>query len=99
MRVLATTQPGSSGFFWLVPLLCALRARGHDVLVAAPRRFGSTIRGVGLTHEPAGVDYLESNIGDAFPEIVQHLHDPYGALVRFVVDVFIRRTTLQFVSD
>src|SRR5262245_55818387 len=99
MRVLATTQPGSSVFFMMAPLLSALQASGHEVLVAAPRRFGSIIRGIGLTHEPAGVDFLESSIAEVFPEIVQHLHDPHGALVRFVVDVNVRRTTQQFAHD
>lgn len=99
MRVLATTQPGSSVFFMMAPLLSALQASGHEVLVAASRRFGSIIRGIGLTHEPAGVDFLESSIAEAFPEMVQHLHDPHGALVRFVVDVNVRRTTQQFAHD
>jgi UDP:flavonoid glycosyltransferase YjiC (YdhE family) len=99
MRFLATTQPGSSRFFMMAPLLSSLQAGGHEVLVAAPRRFGSNIRRIGLTHETVGVDYLESSIAEAFPEIVQHLRDPHGALVRFVVDVLVRRTTQQSADD
>lgn len=99
MRVLATTQPGSSVFFQMAPLLSALSAAGHQVRVATSRRFGPVVEGVGLEHESVGLDWLESAIGDAFPEVVQHRHDPHGAMVRLVVDVFVRRTASEFASD
>lgn len=99
MRVLATTQPGSSVFFQMAPLLTALSAAGNQVRVATSGRFAAVVNGVGLEHEAVGIDWLESAIGDTFPEIAQHRHDPHGAVVRFVVDVFVRRTAPQFATD
>ena len=68
MRVLITTQPGSSHFFSLVPLAQALRERGDEVRFATARAFLPTIARAGFEGFPAGLDYLESHIEAAFPE-------------------------------
>lgn len=48
MRVLVTTAPLHGHFFPMVPLCWALRAAGHDVLVAAPANFTDDIAATGL---------------------------------------------------
>ncbi|MDO0926677.1 DUF1205 domain-containing protein [Streptomyces sp. TG1A-8] len=48
MRVLLTTAPLHGHFFPTVPLAWALRAAGHQVLVAAPEGFTDTVAGAGL---------------------------------------------------
>lgn len=83
----------------MAPLLSALHAAGHEIRVATSRRFGPVVHGVGLRHESVGLDWLESALGDAFPDVAQHRHDPHGALVRFVVDVYVRRTAVHFATD
>jgi UDP:flavonoid glycosyltransferase YjiC (YdhE family) len=97
--VLAATSPGASVFFQMAPLLAALQAAGHEVRVATSARFAATVRGAGLTPEAAGIDWLESALHEAFPEVAEHRRDPHGALVRFVVDVFVRRTSPRFAQD
>ena len=99
MRVLVATQPGSSVFFQLVPLARALHGAGHEVLVATSRRFGPVVSRIGLSYRAAGIDWLEAAVAETFPEVAEHRHDPHGALVRFIVDLFVRRTALPFASD
>jgi glycosyltransferase len=48
MRVLVTTAPLHGHFFPMVPLCWALRAAGHDVLVAGPENFVDDIAAAGL---------------------------------------------------
>ncbi|GGZ81798.1 nucleotide disphospho-sugar-binding domain-containing protein [Streptomyces echinoruber] len=48
MRVLLTTAPLHGHFFPTVPLAWALRAAGHQVLVACPEGFTGTVAGAGL---------------------------------------------------
>src|SRR5215469_1772947 len=48
MRVLFVTNPGEGQFYPIVPSAWALRAAGHDVLVAAPAEFLPKIRSAGL---------------------------------------------------
>lgn len=83
----------------MAPLLSALQAAGHELRVATSARFAATVRASGLSPEPAGIDWLESALGDGFPDVAEHRHDPHGALVRFVVDVFVRRTSPRFATD
>jgi UDP:flavonoid glycosyltransferase YjiC (YdhE family) len=54
MRVLLTTWDWSGHFFPLVPLGWALRAAGHDVLVATDPGFASTVVRAGLPALPVG---------------------------------------------
>ncbi|WP_399930806.1 nucleotide disphospho-sugar-binding domain-containing protein [Streptomyces kanamyceticus] len=48
MRVLFTTAPLPGHFYPLVPLAWALRAAGHEVLLAAPESFADTVIEAGL---------------------------------------------------
>lgn len=50
MRVLFSTLPSYGHFYPMVPLASALRAAGHDVLVAAAGNFAGAILGAGLPH-------------------------------------------------
>jgi UDP:flavonoid glycosyltransferase YjiC (YdhE family) len=49
MRVLFTTAPMVGHFYPMVSYAWALRAAGHEVLVAAPENFADTVTGAGLT--------------------------------------------------
>jgi UDP:flavonoid glycosyltransferase YjiC (YdhE family) len=99
MRVLATVHPGESVFAQLAPLLVALRDRGNDVVVASSASFAPTVTRCGLAHVAAGPDWVESNVADAFPEVMDHVHDPHGALTDFMIDLFVDRTSEQFRAD
>jgi UDP:flavonoid glycosyltransferase YjiC (YdhE family) len=48
MRILFTTVPQHGHFFPMVPLAHAMRARGHDVLVATPASLADAVTGAGL---------------------------------------------------
>ncbi|ASW54602.1 nucleotide disphospho-sugar-binding domain-containing protein [Plantactinospora sp. KBS50] len=52
MRVLVSTAPLHGHFFPLVPLSWALRAAGHDVLVATPANFADEVAATGLPVVP-----------------------------------------------
>lgn len=99
MKVLATVQPGESVFAQLAPLLEALRDVGHDVTVATSASFEPTVTRRGLAQVPAGPDWVESNVAGAYPDVMDHVHDPHGALIDFMVDLFVARTAAQFRSD
>jgi UDP:flavonoid glycosyltransferase YjiC (YdhE family) len=99
MKVLATVHPGESVFAQLVPLLVALRDLGHDVVVATSPSFEPTVTRRGLTHIGAGPDWVESSVASAFPDVMEHIHDPQGALTDFMIELFVERTTEQFRAD
>lgn len=69
MRVLITTQPGLGHFHPLVPLAGALRGAGHEVAFACPAPFAPHVRAAGFGHFPAGIDWVEAGIYDAFPAL------------------------------
>ena len=52
MRVLFSSTRGTGHLHPLLPYAHALRAQGHDVLVAAPAEVGDTLREAGLAHAP-----------------------------------------------
>ncbi|MEU0916587.1 nucleotide disphospho-sugar-binding domain-containing protein [Streptomyces cyaneofuscatus] len=54
MRVLVTTTPLSTHFLPLVPLACALRAAGHEVLVAGQPDVLDAVRSAGLNQVTIG---------------------------------------------
>jgi hypothetical protein len=99
MRVLATVHPGESVFAQMAPLLEALRGSGHDVTVATSASFAPTVAARGLTHVAAGPDWVESEIAVAYPDVMDHVHDPHGRLIEFMIDLFVSRTTDEFRSD
>lgn len=60
MRVLFVTFPNASHFYPMVPLAWALRAAGHEVLVAAPPAFVPVVERSGLPVLAAGADVPSS---------------------------------------
>ncbi|MDG9704725.1 nucleotide disphospho-sugar-binding domain-containing protein [Streptomyces sp. DH37] len=52
MRILMSTSPSFGLYFPVVPMAWALRAAGHDVLVAAPENMAETVCGSGLPFVP-----------------------------------------------
>jgi UDP:flavonoid glycosyltransferase YjiC (YdhE family) len=67
MRVLFTTQPAPGHLHPLVPLAQALGTAGHEVMFACSASFCPTVKACGFTVIPAGLDWLESAFGVAFP--------------------------------
>ena len=99
MKVLATVHPGESVFGQLAPLLESLRGLGHEVTVATSATFAPTVTARGLAHVTAGPDWIESQVAVGYPEIMDHVHDPHGQLIDFMIDLFVRRTKDQFQAD
>lgn len=72
MRVLFTTLPAAGHFYPMVPLAWALRAAGHDVLVAVPEDFTPEVTAAGLPaaatsaslRSQATVDELRTGVVD-----------------------------------
>lgn len=54
MKILVTTGPAHPLYFPIVPLAWALRAAGHQVIVATPENFGETVHQSGLPSVPVG---------------------------------------------
>lgn len=52
MKTLVTTGPAHPLYYPIVPLAWAMRAAGHDVLVAAPESFNGPVAGSGLPMAP-----------------------------------------------
>lgn len=52
MRVLVATTAITGHFRPLVPFADALRAAGHDVVVAAPESFAAVVKAAGFVHRP-----------------------------------------------
>jgi UDP:flavonoid glycosyltransferase YjiC (YdhE family) len=99
MKVMATVHPGESVFGQLAPLLESLRSSGHEVTVVTSASFAPTVAARGLTHVAAGPDWVESQVAVAYPEIMDHVHDPHGRLIDFMIDLFVRRTSDRFQAD
>ncbi|WP_150251026.1 activator-dependent family glycosyltransferase [Nocardiopsis deserti] len=57
MRVLVATEAERSHFLNLVPLGWALRAAGHDVLVASQPALGPVVRATGMPYASVGRDH------------------------------------------
>lgn len=50
MKILVSSGPSFGLYFPVVPLAWALRAAGHEVLVASPESMAATVNGSGLPH-------------------------------------------------
>lgn len=99
MKVMATVHPGESVFAQVAPLLEAFGRLGHEVVVATSASFEPTVRRRGLVHVAAGPDWVESDVATAHPDVMDHVHDPHGQLIDFMIELFVRRTTAEFRSD
>ncbi|ANZ14691.1 glycosyl transferase [Streptomyces noursei ATCC 11455] len=67
MRVLLITSPSATHFLPMVPLAWALRAAGHDVLVAGQPDVLDAVAGAGLNAVPTG---RRAGIDDAMRELL-----------------------------
>lgn len=99
MKVLATVHPGESVFAQLAPRLEALGGMGHEVTVATSASFAPTVTRRGLTHAVAGPDWVESDVAASYPDVMDHVHDPHGQLIEFMIDLFVSQTTGKFRAD
>jgi len=76
MRVLAVPVPASTHLAALVPVCRALRAAGHDMLVACQPDLIPAVRAAGLTAAEVGTDaQLTTGIGRFLPESMFPAHD------------------------
>lgn len=76
MRVLFTTHPAAGHFHPQVPLAHALAAAGHDVAFACSPAFRPVVETAGFRCFPAGLDWLEAEMEDAFPPLRAIPHGP-----------------------
>jgi UDP:flavonoid glycosyltransferase YjiC (YdhE family) len=97
MRVLFTVQPSTGHLRPLVPVARALLDAGHEVAVCSAPMFRSEVEEFGLTHVPAGLDWLtgDHSTWTAFPP----MPPPGPAFAGFVVTVFADITTARMVPD
>jgi N-glycosyltransferase len=65
MRLLFTTMPAGGHLRALVPLAHAARRAGHDVAVCTPATAAAQVEGYGLTHLPAGEDWVARDLAAA----------------------------------
>ena len=78
MRFLFTTQPASGQLHPLVPVAQALMTAGHEVTFACSPLFCPVVEASGFPAVPAGLDWLESALGNEFPRI-EEMVDTQGA--------------------
>ena len=98
VRVLITTQPAYGHLHPLVPVARALRDAGHDVVFASSASFQPQLIATGLRSVTAGLDWLESEMEVAFPEMIGHVQA--GTTKPFVIgEVFCHRTARQMAAD
>jgi UDP:flavonoid glycosyltransferase YjiC (YdhE family) len=98
MRVLVTTQPAYGHLHPLVPLAAALSEAGHDVVLASSRSFQPQLEATGLRAIIAGVDWLESEMEVAFPDMIPHIQA--GTTKQFAFEqIFCNRTARAMTAD
>ena len=69
MRALFTRQPGLGHLHAMVPLARALANAGHEVTFAVSPAFCRYVEAAGFAAAGVGLDWLESEMERAFPEI------------------------------
>ncbi|MBA3471508.1 MAG: glycosyltransferase family 1 protein [Herpetosiphonaceae bacterium] len=72
MRVLFTTNPGIGHLNPMLPLAHALQQSGHEIAFASAESFAPSIQAHGFQCFAAGLDWLQSQLEQAFPE-TQHM--------------------------
>lgn len=90
MRVLVATTAGAGHFGPLVPFAAALGQGGHEVVVAAPASFRSSVERAGFRHHPVA-DAREEELGAVFARLPHVSPDEANAIV--VREVFGRIDT------
>ena len=69
MKVLAVSNPGVGHVNPMLPLSRALAEAGHDVRFATAARFCGFVSAAGFRAMPAGLDWVEAEAEQAFPEL------------------------------
>ncbi len=69
MKALFTTIPGVGHFHQMAPVAYTLQQAGHEVAFACADSFRSQIEFTGFRSFPAGLDWLESEAEQPFPEL------------------------------
>jgi UDP:flavonoid glycosyltransferase YjiC (YdhE family) len=98
VRILVSTQPAYGHLHPLVPIAAALNEAGHDVALASSRSFQSQLKATGLRSITAGLDWLESEVELAFPDMVPRIQA--GTTKQFAIEqVFCSRTARRMAGD
>lgn len=87
MRILFSTTAGAGHFAPLIPFARACVDAGHDVRVAAPASFASTVVGAGFDHAPFD-DADPDELGAVFSQL--HRGTVHEANMRVLREVFAR---------
>jgi UDP:flavonoid glycosyltransferase YjiC (YdhE family) len=77
MRALISCLPSVGHFYAIAPLARAVEAAGHEVVFVSSESFGATVREAGFTAIAAGVDWLESEVEQGFPDLLRDPADAY----------------------
>lgn len=80
MRAMVATTAGAGHFGPLVPFAHALRAAGHDVVVAAPASFAPAVDRAGFVHRPFD-DASPEELGAVFATLGAMSNDEANAVV------------------
>jgi UDP:flavonoid glycosyltransferase YjiC (YdhE family) len=97
MRVLITSLPGHGHLGPLIPLATAIRDAGHRVTVATSESFRTMLESHGLSFEPCGPLWRESDYGRYFqqlhllPELTKFLENDVTPRVLTDVDAIVAR--------
>lgn len=97
MRFLFTTNPGVGHLFPMLPVAQAAQAAGHAVAFATSRSFCPAVAARGFESLPAGLDWLESNPSQTFPEFERMSPEQQGEWL--MTDVFADIAAHQMVPD
>ncbi len=96
MKVLMTTQPGLGHLHPMLPLARALEEAGHTVAFACAASFIARVEAAGFSAFAAGVDWLESQVEQTFPEARGLAPD---ARSRLISDIFLDDAAHQMAYD
>lgn len=97
MQILMTTQPGHGHLNPMLPIAAALQVAGHHVRFAVAASFIPTIQRHGFEAVAAGVDYLESQVEDTFPEVAAMSDAERSEW--FIADLFGDMAATQMAAD
>lgn len=97
MKVLLATNPGFGHLFPMLPIARAIQQRGHQVAFATSRSFGAVVAAQGFTVYPAGLDWLEAQAAQTFPELDSMTVEQQGEWL--LTDVFADVAAHQMMPD
>jgi len=97
MKFLFVTNPGEGHLNPMLPMAQALQSANHEVAFAVAPSFCSTVEAKGFRCLPAGLDWLEAEADQVFPEMRELSMDEQGAW--FIRDVFADIAAYEMVPD